>query len=208
MKSRILSHILTGAALALVIAAVAAGCSTTRRLPADEILYTGVKKIAIDYPSTDTLGAAPGLADDVKEAVNVAPNNSLISPYIRYPFPIGLWVYNNWNDPGHGFKHWLYDKLVAEPVLISDVRPEVRTEMIDQILDNNGYFQGHASYSLVQGKNKKKASILYDIKTGNPYLIDSIELLPDTCQLYHLIDSVAARSTYFKTGNRYCTDSL
>ncbi len=194
--------------MVIIIAAAVAACSTTRRIPSDEILYTGVKKIVIDYPKTDTIGEAPGLASDVKDAVNVAPNNSLISPYIRYPFPIGLWVYNNWNDPGHGFKHWLYDKLVAEPVLISDVRPEVRTEMIDQILDNNGYFRGKASYSLVQKKNKKKASILYEVQTGNPYLIDSISLLPDTCRLYHLIDSVALASSYFKTGSRYCTDSL
>lgn len=201
-------HGLLAGLMAMMIAAVVAACSTTRRIPADEILYTGVKKIEIEYPKNDTVGEAPGLAGDVKDAVNVAPNNSLISPYIRYPFPIGLWVYNNWNDPGHGFKHWLYDKLVAEPVLISDVRPEVRTEMIDQILDNNGYFRGKASYSLVQKKNKKKASILYEVRTGNPYLIDSITLLPDTCRLFHLIDSVALKSTYFKTGNRYCTDSL
>lgn len=208
MKNHFHSPIPALAALTIVIASMVAACSTTRRLPPDEILYTGVKKIAIDYPDSDTVGPAPGLAGDVKDAVNVAPNNSLISPYIRYPFPLGLWVYNNWDDPGHGFKHWLYEKLVAEPVLISDVRPEVRTEMIDQILDNNGYFSGHASYSLVQGKNKKKASIRYEVNTGNPYLIDSIELLPDTCHLYHLIDSVASRSTYFKQGNRYSTDSL
>ncbi len=145
----------------------------------------------------------------MKDAVNVAPNNSLISPYIRYPFPLGLWVYNNWDDPGHGFKR-LYERAGgrAGALRISDVRPEVRTEMIDQILDNNSYFSGHASYSLVQGQEQKKASIRYEVNTGNPYLIDSIELLPDTCHLYHLIDSVASRSTYFKQGNRYSTDSL
>lgn len=206
MKTAI--HRIASATAILLALLSAAGCSTTRRLPADEILYTGVKKIAIDYPKPDTLGPAPGLADDIKSAVNVAPNNSLISPYIRTPFPIGLWVYNNWTDPGHGFKHWLYEKLVAEPVLIADVRPEVRTEMIDQILDNNGYFRGHASYELVQKKNKKKASILYQVNTGNAYTIDSIQLLPDTCRLYSLIDSVARKSTYLKNGNRYCTDSL
>lgn len=123
MKNHFHSPIPALAALTIVIASMVAACSTTRRLPPDEILYTGVKKIAIDYPDSDTVGPAPGLAGDVKDAVNVAPNNSLISPYIRYPFPLGLWVYNNWDDPGHGFKHWLYEKLVAEPVLISDVRP-------------------------------------------------------------------------------------
>ncbi len=105
--------------------------------------------------------SAPGLDGQVKNAVNVAPNNSLISPYLRYPFPLGLWVYNNWSNPPHGFKHWLYEKLVAEPVLISDVRPEVRTKMIDEILDNNGYFRGTASYELIKGKNPKSTHTLH-----------------------------------------------
>ena len=187
-------------------ALLAVSCSTTRRLGADDILYTGVKKIEINTP--EGVKAAPGLAGDIKDAVNVAPNNCLISPYLRYPFPLGLWVYNNWSNPPKGFRHWLYEKLVAEPVLISDVRPEVRTEMIDEILDNNGYFRGHASFELLQGKNKKKARILYKISTGPEYLIDSVELLPDTCRLNHLIDSVAAKSTYLRAGTRYCTDSL
>lgn len=205
MKQKTLNKIILAAAAVITVLATAA-CSTTRRIPADEILYTGVKKIQIETPKG--VAQAPGLASDVKDAVNVAPNNSLISPYIRYPFPLGLWVYNNWNNPPKGFKHWLYEKLVAEPVLISDVRPEVRTKMIDEILDNNGYFRGAATYELVQGKNKKKASILYKVATGPEYLIDSVQLLPDTCHLNHIIDSITAKSTYLRAGSRYCTDSL
>lgn len=192
--------------LGVCINGLLTGCSTTKRIPEGEILYTGVKPLKIETPRGEK--AAPGLGGEIKNAINVKPNNVLISPYYRFPFPLGLWVYNNWNDPGHGFKHWLYDKLVAEPVLISDVRPEVRVKMIDQILDNNGYFQGHASYELVQKKNKKKASIRYNISTGPAYPMDSIILLPDTCHLNHLIDSVALRSKYFKAGERYCIDSL
>ena len=205
MKQKTLNKIILAAATVTIVV-TAAACSTTRRIPADEILYTGVKKIQIETPQG--VSEAPGLASDVKDAVNVAPNNSLISPYIRYPFPLGLWVYNNWSNPPKGFKHWLYEKLVAEPVLISDVRPEVRTKMIDEILDNNGYFRGNATYELVQGKNKKKASILYKVTTGPEYLIDSVELLPDTCHLNHIIDSITAKSTYLRAGSRYCTDSL
>lgn len=202
-KIIIRSHI---AALALIMSMLITGCSTTRRLGADEVLYTGVKKI--DIRTDEGQKAAPGLAAAVKSAVNVAPNNSLISPYIRYPFPIGLWAYNNWSNPPKGFKHWLYKKFAREPILISDVRPEVRTEMITEILENNGYFRGTASYELIKGKNPKKARIRYQITTGPEYTLDSIELLPDTCRLYHLIDSVVSHSTYLKSGNRYCTDSL
>lgn len=194
------------ASLLTLITLLLAGCSTTRRIPDGEILYTGAKPLKVKTPVG--VKAAPGLDSELKNAINVRPNNCLISPYYRYPFPLGLWVYNNWNDPGHGFKHWLYEKLVSEPVLISDVRPEVRVKMIDEILDNNGYFQGHASYDLVQKKNKKKASIRYNISTGPVYPLDSIIYLPDTCQLHHLIDSVAMRDAYLKPGQRYCTDSL
>ncbi|MBD5243903.1 MAG: BamA/TamA family outer membrane protein [Barnesiella sp.] len=193
--------------LAILLAVITvSSCSTTRRLGQDDVLYTGVKKIDITTYEKEPM--APGLQSSVKNAVNVAPNNCLISPYLRYPFPLGLWVYNNWSNPPKGFKHWLYEKLVREPVLISDVRPEVRTEMIDQILDNNGYFRGHATYELLKGKNPKKAKILYKVSTGPAYPIDTVEMLPDTTQLYHLIDSIALKGTYLHAGSRYCTDSL
>lgn len=190
----------------IVSALLISACSTTRRLGEEDILYTGVKRTAIVPDSGQTL--APGLSDNVKEAVNVKPNNCLISPSVRYPFPLGLWVYNNWPNPPKGFRHWLYEKLVEEPVLISDVRPEVRTEMIDQILDNHGYFRGHASYELAQGKNKKKASIIYNVHTGPQYYIDTVMLMPDTLRLYHLIDSMVQKCDYMRGGSRYDTDSL
>ena len=195
----------------LLSALLMASCSTTRRIPEGETLYTGVKKVAY-IPAENTKEKTPipaGLEDQVAQTVNVAPNNCLVSPSIRYPFPLGLWVYNNWPNPEKGFKHWIYEKLVEEPVLLSDVRPEVRTHMIEEILDNNGYFRGTATYSLVQGKNKRKAKILYDVKTGPAYPVDSIEFLPDTCRLYHLIDSLAARDRYLSAVRpRFSTDSL
>lgn len=192
-------------ALAFILG-LATSCSTTRRLGPDDVLYTGVKKI--DYQVPDSVKLPASVTSDIFDVVNVKPNNSLYSPYVRWPFPLGLWVYNNWPNPKKGLRHWLYEKLVAEPVLISDVRPEVRVHMIDQMLDNNGYFSGSASYELVKGKNPKKARILYKITPGPAYPIDTIELLPDTCRLYHEIDSLARKQTYLQPGSRYCVDSL
>ncbi len=195
------------AVAAALAVAVVAGCSTTRRLPAGEVLYTGVKKVEISAP--DGMEVPSDVADELKGAVAVKPNNPLFgSVSYRKPFPIGLWVYNNWSNPPKGLKHWLYEKLVAEPVLVSDVRPEVRVKMMDEILDNNGYFMGGASYELVKGKNKKKAKILYRVTTGPEYMLDSIILPTDSCHLTHVIDSVARRIKYLKPGVRYSSDSL
>lgn len=184
-----------------------ASCSTTKRIEQGEILYTGLKGVKVETPKGEKF---PGeVSSALTEAVSVKPNNSLFgSPSVRYPFPIGLWVYNNWPNPPKGFKHWIYQKLVRQPVLVSDVRPDLRVHMLDDLLDNNGYFSGTTTYDLVQGKNKRKASILYKVTPGQPYLLDSIQLLPDSTHLYHLIDSVARRSKYLKPGSRYSTDSL
>ncbi len=158
---------------ALLLAASLGGCSTTSRIGDGEILYTGVKKI--DITPVEGEKVPSGLSSQITEAVKVKPNNSLLgSAGYRYPFPLGLWVYNHWDNPPKGLKHWLYEKLVEEPVLVSNVRPEVRAHMIDEILDNNGYFRGNATYELAQGKNKKKASIIYRVKTGAPNLLESI----------------------------------
>lgn len=199
------SHII--AAVIGALAMVMASCSTTRRIPEGEQLYTGVKKVNIE--ALPKYKVPSSVSEALNDAVHVKPNNSLFgSASVRYPFPLGLWVYNNWSNPPSGFKHWIYEKLVEEPVLVSHVRPEVRTKMMDEILDNNGYFQGHASYELIKGKNPKKAKILYNVVTGPEYSIDSIIMLPDSCHLYHIIDSVAMRSRYLVRGARYCTDSL
>ncbi len=186
-----------------------ASCSTTRRIPEDEVLYTGLKGVKFETPEHTQLPSEMKTA--ISDAVNVRPNNSVsIMGFVwRYPFPLGLWVYNNWPNPEKGFRHWLYETLVEEPVLVSDVRPELRTHMIEQILDNNGFFSGTATYEMVQGKDKRKAKLLYTVNSGRGYPIDTLELLPDTCHLYHLIDSLALRDRYFAAKDpRFSTDSL
>ncbi len=189
-----------------LLALLAASCSTTRRIPEGELLYTGVKKIEI---VPDSVELPPDIPGKLKTAVFVKPNNYWSWAGIRSPFPLGLWVYNNWNDPGRGFKHWMYDKLVEEPVLVNDVRPDVRSRMIEQILDNNGYFRGTATYELVHGRNRKKAKIKYTVAPGPAFAIDTLMLLPDTTALNRMIDSLALRDTYLGARRqRYSTDSL
>jgi len=190
----------------IALAVLFAACSTTARIPADEVLYTGVKKVEI---AEDSVKIPPALTSAVKYAVDVPPNNYWKLLGWHYPFPLGLWVYNNWPNPEKGLRHWLYEKLVAEPVLVSDVRPEVRTRMIEQILDNNGYFRGTATYKLVKGRNPKKAKILYTVNPGPAFPVDTVMLLPDTTKLNALIDSLARKDEYLSMDSpRFSIDSL
>lgn len=191
--------------VALLAVMVVSSCSTTRRIPDDDLLYIGTK---YKYVTPDSVRVSSDLKSDIDESVFVQPNNYWGLLNWRYPFPLGLWVYNNWPNPESGFRHWLYEKLVTDPVLVSDVRPEVRTQMIKQILDDNGYFASSVSYNLHHGKNRKKAKIEYVIHSGRPYTFNNIEYLPDTTELNRQINRYAERSTYLRPGNQYVADSL
>ena len=191
----------------LSLIAIFAACSTTSRLAEGEVLYTGVKTIQYNQP--DSVKIDSDVKDLIFTAVDVKPNNPLYSPYIRSPFPIGLWVYNHWDENSTGLKGWLYKKLVAKPVLISRVRPQTRVNMINELLRNNGYFDSSSSYSLnYSDKNKKKAKITYEVNVRAPYTLGEIKYINEESPLTNLIDSVARNNKYFKTGNRYCLDSL
>lgn len=191
----------------LAFMAIFAACSTTSRLAEGEVLYTGVKKI--QYNQLDSVNIDPDVKDLIFSAVNVKPNNPLYSPYIRSPFPIGLWVYNHWDENSKGLKGWLYKKLVAKPVLISRVRPQTRVNMINELLRNNGYFDSQSSYTLnYSDKNQKKAKITYEVDVKAPYTLGEITYINEDTPLTNVIDSIARKNQYFKTGSRYCLDSL
>ncbi len=194
----------------LVFLILAGACSTTRRLGEDEVLYTGIKKIQINPTGNEKLPA--DLVAELKQAVNVKPNNALpfITPYVRYPFPYGLWVYNYWNDSARGVYGWLYRNLVEQPVLVSDVKAQMRMKMVEQILADNGYFGSTATYEEIPDKkNPKKASMSYTFDVSSPYRIDTIEYFNSpSSRIEGFIDSLAKKSKWFQKGAVFCVDSL
>ena len=192
---------------ALLSTAILIGCSTTKRLADDEVLYTGVKKMEIIPDSGVKI--ADNVKSEIESTLSVAPNNPLFSPYVRTPFPIGLWVWNYLEPKSDkGLKHWIYEKLAKEPVLVSNVQPELRMSVIKDILGNNGYFGADANYELIYNKrNPKKARISYKIEVPPAYTLDTVELLAPTSPITRFIDSINS-ATILQRGDRYCLDSL
>ena len=193
--------------MAVIISGLLTGCSTTAKLAEGETLYNGMK---LDLHPADGDKLPSEMVSDLTQAVNVRPNNPwpILSPYIRSPFPYGLWLYNNWNDSVKGLKGWIYRNFAEAPVLVEDARPETRIKMLKSILDDNGYFRAKANYSIQYAKNPKKAKIIYEVDVNEPYLIDSLEYLNDGTKLGNYIDTLAKRSRYLVKGERFCVDSL
>ncbi|MCH5327885.1 MAG: BamA/TamA family outer membrane protein [Coprobacter sp.] len=192
----------------LLLTLLSSGCSTTNRLAEGEVLYTGVKKIEIE--GADGMPVPSDVKSAVKSPLSVKPNNALFGPYIRSPFPFGLWVYNHMDPPRKekGFKRWFYDKFAKEPILISDVNPELRVQVVDDILSNYGYFGARTQYELLYDKkNGKKARILYRVAVPPPSFYDSISFPDPVTPLTRLIDSSRV-NTLLHAGDQYNIDTL
>lgn len=184
----------------------AAACSTVRRIPEGEVLYTGVKKLRIQPDSGVVLSTAAEEA--ARQPLSVAPNNPLYSPWLRTPLPIGLWAWNYCYTPREkGFKYWFFKRLAKEPVLLSKVQPGLRTQVAEQALANFGYFGSSVSDSLRYRKHGRKAKVDYTLRIAEPWFYGEIAYPTVNPGMNPLIDSLRATSL-LRTGAQYNLDTL
>ncbi|MDR1381420.1 MAG: BamA/TamA family outer membrane protein [Tannerella sp.] len=160
---------------ACIAVAVATACSTTRNLPADGVLYTGIA--GIEIADADSAGMDDELLGRLEDAFACPPNNALLgSSSVRIPVPLGLWIYNANVNGKSAFSRWMMSRLAARPVLISTVRPETRVLIARNMLRDNGYFRGTADYEIIPDRrDARKAKVRYGVRLREPYVIDSIE---------------------------------
>ena len=170
MPNKPLQHIIHFLLLASFLVVVS--CSTTRRIDPDEVLYIGVDGMKIT--TADSQRVDDGLKANLDEAIDVSPNGAIISPWLRSPLQFGLWFYNWGDSTSTGLKRWIVDHLGRTPVLISDVKPDLRLEMMRDVLNNNGYFGSSASYELLYSKDRRQAEILYRVNLTKPYTYSNI----------------------------------
>jgi len=175
-------------------------CSVTKNIPEGEILYTGIKDIQIDVPKNIKLSGDQSY--NLTSAISVAPNNPLYSPYVRTPFPFGLWFYNLQTNKTKGFVHWLKKKIAKKPILISDIKPALRLKMTESIMKDYGYWNLSTSYKILPQKNPKKAKISYTIKLSQPACYNAIELWNWPKDMKSILEEYLKKSP-LKVGSRY-----
>jgi len=183
-------------------------CSTTKNLPEGEVLYTGIDKLEI--VNEDKTDAGVIALTEVEAALAYAPNNAIFgSSSMRWPLPVGLWVYNDFvkYQDKKGFGRWIFDKLGTTPVLMSTVNGETRAKVASNLLKDYGYFNGSVSYSEVPQKNPRKAKVSYLIDMGNPYFLDSIAYLRYPHYADSLIQATRGQSV-LKRGDNFSVIKL
>jgi len=189
----------------IIILLFLTGCSNTRFLADNQVLYTGREKVEIietEQGSSDTSVKAY-----VKSVTRHKVNNSLFGRRILPP--IGLWAYNYWKpDENRKIGSWLSKTLSSPPVLISEVNPELRAQKIENELFDLGYFKTNA-WSVIDtsARNSKKARVTYFVELAPPSFYNQIVF--DT--LRETIDTLINQnnfSNHIKTGDQYNFETL
>ena len=156
----------------LPIAAFFSACSSTKSIPEGDQLFTGVEKI--NYTTEDKGSHFASTKEEVDAALATAPNGAIFGSGIRSPFPIGLWVWNEFTGKDDGFSKWMLKSFGSNPVLMSWVNPALRAKVAKLVLQAHGYFRGNVSYEVLKQKNPKEAKIKYDVSPGHLFTIDSL----------------------------------
>ena len=164
---------------------VLTGCSNTRFLTKDQMLYTGRKKVEII--NKQNVKKISSVKNQVSSITSYKVNNSLFGR--RVLPPIGLWVHNYWKVNKEK-KGWLYKTLSTSPILISDVNPELRAKKIENELFDLGYFHTKAWSTInINPRNPRKAMVSYNVDLSPPYHFNTVSF--DT--LYDNLDTLISK---------------
>lgn len=159
--------------LFLLILLLLASCSTTRNLPEDETLYTGIRRI--EYANDSALLHDDAVRDEVEAALAYPPNNAIFgSSTYRFPLPFGLWVYNAFVNHQKGVGKWVFNHFASEPVYMSTVNPSLRSKVATNLLHDYGFFRGKVTDEILPQKNPRKEKVAYRVDAGHRFTLDSI----------------------------------
>jgi len=214
-----LKHFLAKISFILVITTILISCSVTKNLEDDEYFLT---------KNNITLNESNNTDDVIKNLIKPKPN----SLFIRYPLRLKIYNFANKNPDStftnwlkrkpnreqrlHNFlskkqtiklqkaytgaNNWL-KKSGEAPSLIDSAKINKSIKNLKKYLDQNGYHDIQTDYNIAYNKNKK-AEVNYIIKTGDPYIIDSISQ-QIASKIVDSIYNLHKKNSYIRTNIQY-----
>lgn len=183
----------------LFLTLFATSCSNTRYLSEGELLYTGAK-VKIEGKETSKK-ENKALKTALKNIVRPKPNSSILGLRPK------LYVYNIVGTPKKekGLRYWLKTKIGEPPVLYSQVDLEYNKSILQNFVENNGYFNAHTSADST--RNGKKATAEYTIKPRKQYKIREVKFPTDSSAVSTAVRKTSKRSL-LKKDQAYSLDVI
>jgi outer membrane protein assembly factor BamA len=184
----------------LILATVLAACSTTKTVPEGDRLFTG-SDINWHVKKPKDKGT---LNNGMEDRLRPAPNKKTLG------IPFKLLIYNLGKDPGtktKGLNYLLRKKWGEAPVLLSQVKPGTNSLILENYLEDNGYFQSDVRDKVVR-KGEKKASITYNVTPNTRYIIDSVTFEIDSTTTLGGILMENRKKSVLKSGHIYRLEDI
>jgi outer membrane protein insertion porin family len=175
-------------------------CSNTKYLPANDALYTGAV-IKIDSSSLPHK-IKKGLISDLKTLTRPIPNAKILGLRIK------LYAYNFAGHPKKpkSPRSWFKNKFGQPPVLLSSVNTDFNSKVLQNYLQNKGYFKAQVAGDTIV-KNKR-AQAVYHVQTDVQYTIDSVVFEKDTSSPLIKTISETISETLLKKGKPFDLDVI
>ena len=179
------SSILYYAVLVVLLLEMSA-CSNTKYLPAGESLYTGAE-LEVSGPKLKR-SRKKEMKTDLYTLLRPKPNASILG--FRYK----LFAYNIAGHPKkkHSPAALLKNKLGEPPILLSSVNLDKNVQIVDNHLENQGYFQVDVKGDTVVKKRLAKA--VYKVNTNQQYTIKHVIYDQDSSDISRAIRGLAPAS--------------
>lgn len=176
-----------------------AACSNTMYLPKGEMLYIGAD-VKIEGDSLKK-SQKKVLRTELNELIRPKPNTSFLGLRPK------LFFYNIAGTPkkAKGLRHRLKYKVGEAPVLASNAALQNNERLIQNRLENKGYFHAMAKGDTTSRKRKVKAE--YTAWPGPQFRINTVNFITDSSLLDKAVTATAAKSL-LKPGEPYNLDVI
>ena len=184
--------------LLFIITTCIYSCSVTKSIPPNDALYTG-SDVKLKSIKDSSKVKDKTLQSELEDLVRPAPNKSFLG--IRFK----LMIFNMVDTPkaSKGFKYWLKYKVGEPPVLASSVNLEKNRQIMENRLENNGYF--HSSATVDSTVKNKKMHATYVALLTKQYKIKNTYFPTDSGFMYNIMRTTSRR-TLLKPGRPYSLD--
>ena len=183
----------------LLILFFATSCSNTKYLPEGELLYVGGKVVVLN--DSVSKKERKKLSSQLTELIRPKPNSKISG--LRPKLLVYNWAGKVTKEKG--FWYWLKFKVGEPPVLFSKVDLNYNKKIIQNYVENNGYFNANTiSDSTVIGK---KVTAEYVVISKNQYKIKSVVFPNDSSKISRNIKELQNESL-LKIGNAYNLDII
>lgn len=169
-------------------------CSQTNSLKEGQFLYKG-PVIHIHSPDEISGKKKSEIKTDLKSLLRPTPNGKFLG------IPFKLLIYNMAAEPkGKGLSYWLRNKVGEPPVLGSMIAFEKNRLILQNHMENIGYFKD--SVKLDTAVKKKKIWDIYTVYTGYQYKIRTVSFPDDSSAVSRKIQEFK-NETLLKPGVAY-----